>query len=170
MPWYDGTDLHLADVRVTLPDVGTFVADGDGVVVQRGDELQRVDADGAVSSYSGDVDLRPDADVPAPDLHPNDRLLQSVVGPGGMTLHLVAIDSSDPEAGTYVRLSETGRRVFVVCRDGGCVTRLVEQGATAALRRRLASVAPCAPSARSTCSPASRCGATRSPSSTPPTT
>lgn len=131
VPWYDGTDLHLADVRVTLPDLGAFVADGDGVVVRRDDELQRVDADGAVSSYAGEVD--PDAEPGAvagpPGLHPDDRLVQSVAGPAGMTLHVVEMYSTDPEADTYVRFSQTGRRVFLVCRDGGCVTRLVEAGA-----------------------------------------
>ena len=49
VPWYDGTDLHLAEVRVTLPDLGPFVADGDGVLVRRGGEVQRVDADGAAT-------------------------------------------------------------------------------------------------------------------------
>jgi hypothetical protein len=137
VPWYDGTDLHLAGVRVTLPDLGAFVADGDGVVVRRGDDLQRVDAEGDVSSYSGGLDpdtaVDPEPD-PAPDLdppglNPDDRLLQSVAAPGGTTLHLVELYSTDPDAGTYLRLSETGRRVFLVCQDGGCVTRLVEAGA-----------------------------------------
>jgi hypothetical protein len=129
VPWYDGTDLHVAEVRVTLPDLGAFVPDGDGVVVERDGEVQRVDADGDVSSYSGTVDFEPDTDVEAPELNGNDRLLQSVEGPDGMTLHLAELHSSNPDAGTYVRLSETGRRVFLVCRGGGCVTRLVEAGA-----------------------------------------
>jgi hypothetical protein len=129
VPWYDGTELHLAEVAVTLPDLDAFVADGDGVVVRRDGETQRVDADGDVSSYSGTVDLGADPGLPSPDLHAGDRLLQSVAGPGGMTVHLVEIFSTNPEAGTYVRLSETGRRVFLVCQRDGCVTRLVEAGA-----------------------------------------
>lgn len=129
VPWYDGTDLHLAEVRVTLPDLGPFVADGDGVIVRRDGEVQRVDADGDVSSYSGPVDLDPADEVEPPELDGNDRVLHSVAGPDGMTLHLAELHSSNPDAGTYVRLSETGRRVFLVCQDGGCVTRLVEAGA-----------------------------------------
>lgn len=129
VPWYDGTDLHLADVTVTLPDLGTFVADGDGVLVERDGEVQRVDADGDVASYDGPVDLDAEPRVEAPDVNPRDRVLQSVAAPGGTTLHLVEINSSNPDAGTYVRLSETGKRVFLLCRDGGCVTRLVESGA-----------------------------------------
>ncbi len=129
VPWYDGTELHLAEVAVTLPEIGTFVADGDGVLVQRDGEVQRVDADGDVSAYTGPVDLDPETDVPPPDVNPADRVLQSVAAPGGMTLHLVEINSSNPDAGTYVRLSETGKRVFLICLDGGCVTRLVESGA-----------------------------------------
>lgn len=129
VPWYDGTDLHLAEVRVTLPDLGPFVADGDGVLVRRGGEVQRVDADGDVSSYSGTVDFDPATGVPTPELDGNDRVLQSVAGPDGMTLHLAELHSSNPDAGTYVRLSETGRRVFLVCQRDGCVTRLVEAGA-----------------------------------------
>lgn len=129
VPWYDGTALHLAEVAVTLPDLGPFVADGDGVVVRWDGQVRRVDADGEVSSYSGPVDLEPDADVDPPPLGPSDRLLQSVAGPGSVTLHLVELFSTNPDAGTYVRLSETGRRVFLVCWDYGCVTRLVEDGA-----------------------------------------
>ncbi|WP_457207118.1 hypothetical protein [Nocardioides sp. P5_C9_2] len=129
VPWYDGTDLRLAEVRVTLPGLGSFVADGDGVLVRRNGEVQRVDADGDVSSYAGPVDFDPDLDVPPPDLDGNARLIQSVAAPGGITLHLVELYSTNPQAGTYVRLSETGRRVFLVCRDGGCVNRLVEAGA-----------------------------------------
>ena len=129
VPWYDGTDLHLAEVRVTLPGLGSFVADGDGVIVRRDGEVQRVDADGDVSSYEGEVDFAPEADVPPPDLGGNAKLIQSVSAPDGMTLHLVELYSTNPQAGTYVRLSETGRRVFLVCRDGGCVNRLVESGA-----------------------------------------
>lgn len=129
VPWYDGTDLHLAEVRVTLPDLGAFVPDGDGVLVQWDGEVQRVEPDGDVSPYSGAVDFAPDTGVEAPALTGSDRLLQSVEGPGGMTLHLAELHSSNPDAGTYVRLSETGRRVFLVCRGEGCVTRLVEAGA-----------------------------------------
>jgi hypothetical protein len=129
VPWYDGTHLHLAEVRVTLPDLGPFVADGDGVIVRRDGEVQRVDADGDVSSYSQEVDFDPDPTVSTPPLDPNDRLLQSVDGPSSTTLHLVEMRSSNPEAGTYVRLSETGRRVFLVCTPYSCVTRLVEPGA-----------------------------------------
>lgn len=129
VPWYDGTDLHLAEVRVTLPDLGPFVADGDGVIVRRDGGVQRVDADGDVSSYSQEVDFDPDTTVSTPPLDPDDRLLQSVDGPSNTTLHLVEMHSSNPEAGTYVRLSETGRRVFLMCTPYSCVTRLVEAGA-----------------------------------------
>jgi hypothetical protein len=129
VPWYDGTDLHLAEVRVTLPDLGTFVADGDGVIVRREGEVQRVDADGEVSSYTGKVDFGADTTLSVPPLDPHDRLLQSVDGPSDTTLHLVQMFSSDPEAGTYVRLSETGRRVLLLCTPYSCVTRLMESGA-----------------------------------------
>ncbi|WP_156411632.1 hypothetical protein [Nocardioides sp. Soil805] len=129
VPWYDGTELHLAEVAVTLPDLGGFAADGDGVLVERDGEVQRVDADGDLSSYDGVLDPAPEGGARPPDLNPADRVLQSVVAPDGTTLHLVEINSSNPDAGTYVRLSETGKRVFLVCRDGGCVTRLVESGA-----------------------------------------
>lgn len=129
VPWYDGTDLHLAEVRVTLPDLGPFVADGDGVIVRRDGEVQRVDADGDVSAYSGSVDFNRDTTDDLPPLDPNDRILQSVDGPSDTTLHLVEMLSSNPGAGTYVRLSETGRRVFLLCTPDGCVTRLVEPGA-----------------------------------------
>lgn len=129
VPWYDGTDLHLAEVRVTLPDLGPFVADGDGVIVRRDGEVQRVDADGDVTAYSGSVGFDRDPTVTTPPIDPPDRILQSVDGPGDTTLHLVELLSSNPDAGTYVRLSETGRRVFLLCTPSGCVTRLVETGA-----------------------------------------
>lgn len=129
VPWYDGTDLHLAEVRVTLPDLGPFVPDGDGVIVRRDGEVQRVDADGDVSAYSGSVDFDRDTTVNIPPLDPSDRILQSVDGPSDTTLHLVEMLSSNPDAGTYVRLSETGRRVFLLCTPYSCVTRLVEMGA-----------------------------------------
>ena len=129
VPWSDGTDLHLAEVRVTLPDLGPFVADGDGVIVRRDGEVQRVDADGAVSAYSGTVDFDRDTTDNIPPIDPNDRILQSVDGPSDTTLHLVEMLSSNPEAGIYVRLSETGRRVFLLCTPYSCVTRLVEPGA-----------------------------------------
>ena len=130
VPWYDGTELHLAEVTVTLPDLGPFVPDGDGVIARWEGEVRRVDADGEVSSYSGPFDLEPDTEVqPPPHLRPYDRLLQSVAGPGNMTLHLVERYGSSREAGGYVRLSETGRRVFIVCWDYGCATRVVEPGA-----------------------------------------
>ena len=130
VPWYDGTQLHLAEVTVTLPDLGPFVPDGDGVIVRWQGEVRRVDADGDVSSYSRPVDLEPDSDVqPPPHLRPNDRVLQSVAGPGSITLHLVELYGSSREVGGYVRLSETGRRVFLVCWDYGCATRPAEPGA-----------------------------------------
>lgn len=129
VPWYDGTELHLADVAVTLPDLGPFVADGDGVIVRWDGELRRVAADGELSSYSGEADLGPDETVSSPPLDPQDRLLQSVDGPADTTLHLVEMHSSNPDAGTYVRLSETGRRVFLLCTPYSCVTRMVEAGA-----------------------------------------
>jgi hypothetical protein len=128
VPWYDGTELHLADVAVTLPDLGPFVADGDGVVVRWDGELRRVAADGELSSYSGTVDFGPDTSVSTPPLDPQDRLLQSVDGPSDTTLHLVEMNSSNPDAGTYVRLSETGRRVLLVCTPYRCLTRMVDAG------------------------------------------
>jgi hypothetical protein len=131
VPWFDGTDLHLAEVKVRLSGLGSFAADGDGVVVRRDGELQRVDADGDVSSYTGelDPDAVPGADLRPPGLNPNDRVLQSVVARDGMTVHLVELYSNDPEAGTYLRLSETGQRMFVVCKDRDCIGGLVEPGA-----------------------------------------
>jgi hypothetical protein len=133
VPWYDGTDLYVTDVKVRLFGLGSFVADGDGVVVRLDGQLQRVDADGDVSSYTGDVDpdAVPDSRLRPPDvdLNPNDRVLQSVVAPDGVTLYLVELYSNDPEAGTYLRLSETGQRVFVVCRNGDCIRGLVDPGA-----------------------------------------
>ena len=129
VPWYDGTELHLADVSVTLPDLGPFVADGDGVIVRWDGEVRRVAADGELSAYSGKVDFDPDPTVSSPPLDPQDRLLQSVDGPSDTTLHLVEMHSSNPDAGTYVRLSETGRRVFLLCTPYSCLTRMVEAGA-----------------------------------------
>jgi hypothetical protein len=111
--WYSDGELHLGRVVVVLADVTDFVADDDGGVVARvgDDRLVEIAADGTVRELAeapAELD-DPDEPVPPPDLPlgPDDRVAQSVRGPGSVTAFL--IDSgARPGAGVDTRGSESG--------------------------------------------------------------
>ena len=130
VPWYDGTDLHLAEVRVTLPDLGPFVADGDGVIVRRDGEVQRVDADGDVSAYSGSVDF----DRDTTDHHPAARPQRPAAAVGGRARATRRSTSwrcsaPTPRPAPTCGSPRRGGASSCVCTPYSCVTRLVEPGA-----------------------------------------
>lgn len=123
-PWYGGDDLHLAGVVVTLPGVQRFVSRGDDVVVENADGSRSlVESDGDVSDFSAALPrvraVEPAASAVA-ELGEMARILDVVVGPGGEVVHLAELLAAKPGAGTFVRLSETGQRVLLVCTDETC--------------------------------------------------
>ena len=138
VPWFAEGELHLADVVVDLPGAGAFVAFGDGVVIEDEDgALLLVEADGAVSDFDRAMPVVAEPDTPAPFADADlSRRLGVAVAPGGVVVHLMEIAAAGPEAGVYVRLSETVNRLFVVCRDLRCTThsRVVVKGRDVRLR------------------------------------
>lgn len=139
VPWFAAGELHLAEVVVTLPGAGAFVPLGDGVVIEGDDgSLLRVEADGTVSDFDDAMPDVPEPDVPAPYDARGDlsRRLEVAVAPSGETVHLMEIAASGPEAGVYLRLSETINRLFVVCGNRRCtvLTRIVVDGRDVRLR------------------------------------
>lgn len=133
VPWFAEGELHLADVVVSLPGAGAFVAVDDGVVIEDEDgSLLLVRADGDVSDFDGPMPAFSEPDLPAPYDARGDmsRRLGVVIAPSGEVVHLMEIAAAGPEAGVYVRLSETINRLFVVCRNPPCTTisRVVVKG------------------------------------------
>lgn len=123
-PWYGGDDLHLADVVVTLPGVQRFVSRGDAVVVENADGSRSlVDSNGDVSDFSAAMPrvqvVEPIAQATA-EFGQRARMLEVVVGPEGDVVHLAELLATKPGAGTFVRQSETGQRVLLVCPDEPC--------------------------------------------------
>ncbi|WP_310528943.1 hypothetical protein [Nocardioides sp.] len=139
VPWFAEGELHLASVVVSLPGAGEFVPLDDGVVIEDEDgSLLLVGADGGVSDFDDPMPSLSEPDVPAPydsraDLS---RQLGVAVAPSGETVHLMEIAAEGPEAGVFVRLSETVNRLFVVCADLRCTTnrRIVVSGRDVRLR------------------------------------
>lgn len=139
VPWFADGELHLADVVVPLPGAGTFVAVGDDVVIEDDDgSLLLVEADGGVSDFDEAMPEVPEPDVPAPYDAGGAyaRRLGVTLAPSGEEVHLMEIRASGPEAGVYVRLSETTRRMFLVCLTAGCtmIRRVVVPGNDVRLR------------------------------------
>ncbi len=123
-PWYGGDDLHLAGVVVTLPGVRRFVSRGNDVVVENTDGSRSlVEPNGDVSDFSAALPLVRDVEPivsAVAELGSMARILDVVVGPDGEVVHLAELLAAEPGAGTFVRLSETGQRVFLVCPDKTC--------------------------------------------------
>lgn len=133
VPWFAEGELHLADVVVTLPGAGAFVPLDNGVVIEdEDDSLLLVEADGSVSDYDEAMPAFSEPDVPAPYDARGEvtRRLGVAIAPTGETVHLMEIAAAGPEAGVYVRLSETVNRLFVVCLVPNCtsVRRVVVEG------------------------------------------
>lgn len=124
VPWYATGELHLADVVVSLPGAGSFAAVDDGVVIEDAEgSLQLVEEDGDVSDWDEampDVE-EPDRPSPYGDSAGYSRRLDVVIAPGGEIVHLMAVAADGPDAEEgYYRLSETARRLFVICADDEC--------------------------------------------------
>lgn len=139
VPWFAEGELHLADVVVTLPGAGSFVpVDGGAVIEDEDGSLLLVEADGGVSDFDGAM---PDVAEPVVPL-PYDatgafsRRLGVTIAPSGEEVHLMEISASGPDAGVYFRLSETARRLFIVCLNPNCTTvrRIVVAGNDVRLR------------------------------------
>jgi len=122
VPWYSGVELHLAEVAVTLPDLGAFVARGDDVVVERGDgSLALVRADGSVADFEGPLpEVREAETLPERVLGPIAAPVQAVTGPDGVVVQLVELSAIKPVAEQYLRVSESERRQLIVCFDSTC--------------------------------------------------
>jgi hypothetical protein len=139
VPWFAEGELHLAEVVVTLPGAGAFVPVGDGVVIEDEDgSLLLVEADGSVSDFDGAMPVVAEPDVPEPYDAGGafSRRLGVTLAPSGEEVHLMEIAASGPDAGVYLRLSETARRLFVVCLNPNCTTvrRIVVAGNDVRLR------------------------------------
>lgn len=139
VPWFAEGELHLADVVVTLPGAGTFVPVGNSVVIEDEDgSLLLVEADGRVSDFDGAMPDVPEPDVPAPYDASGafSRRLGVSLAPSGEKVHLMEIAASGPDAGVFFRLSETARRLFLVCLNPNCTTvrRIVVAGNDVRLR------------------------------------
>ncbi len=139
VPWFAEGQLHLAKVVVTLPGAGTFAPVDDGVVIEDADgSLLMVEADGDVSDFDEPMPAISEPDVPVPDDAGDDvtRRLGVSLAPTEESVHLMEIAVAGPEAGVYVRLSETISRLFVVCRDEACsaLERIVVSGRDVRLR------------------------------------
>lgn len=126
VPWFAEGELHLADVVVSLPGAGAFAPFEDGVVIEDEDgSLRLVDAEGDVSDFDEampDV-AEPDVEAPYDGRDAYTRRLGVSLAPTGEVVHLMEIAASGPEAGVFFRLSETARRLFLVCGDPGCAVR-----------------------------------------------
>lgn len=139
VPWFAEGRLHLADVVVTLPGAGAFAAVDEGVVIEDEDgSMLLVDADGSVSDFDGPMPDVPQPEVPLPydATGAFSRRLDVTVSPSGEEVHLMEIAASGPDAEVYFRLSETARRVFIVCLNSNCTTvrRIVVPGTDVRLR------------------------------------
>jgi hypothetical protein len=139
VPWFAEGELHLAEVVVTLPGAGAFAPVDDGVVIEDEDgSLLLVQADGSVSDFDGAMPDVAEPDVPAPYDAGGvfSRRLGVTLAPSGEEVHLMEIAASGPEAGVYFRLSETARRLFIVCLNPSCTTvrRIVVAGNDVRLR------------------------------------
>ncbi|WP_133176579.1 hypothetical protein [Nocardioides currus] len=123
VPWYADGELHLAEVVVALPGAGRFAAVDDGVVIEDADDrLLKVDADGDVSDFDEEAPSFSEPDVAAPyDRRGTfSRRVGVAEGRDGAVVHLMELSVSGPDAGVFVRLSESARRVFVVCDEPAC--------------------------------------------------
>jgi hypothetical protein len=139
VPWFADGELHLADVVVPLPGAGAFVPLDDGVVIEDDDGgLLLVGADGDVSDYDGAMPDVPEPDVPAPYDAGGAyaRRLGVTLTPSGEQVHLMEIRASGSETDVYFRLSETARRMFLVCLTDHCtmIRRVVVPGSDVRLR------------------------------------
>jgi hypothetical protein len=127
VPWYAEGRLHLAEVVVTLPGVTELAPTAEGAVVRRGGGTWwEVDGDGDVDRLDEepaalDRPSEPPPVSPGLELGVADRVVDGVVAPGGVVVHLLDNALAGASYGTYVRLSETGRTAFVVCREEGRV-------------------------------------------------
>jgi hypothetical protein len=125
VPWFAEGELHLSDVVVSLPGAGAFAPVDGGVVIEDEDgSLLLVEADGDVSDFDGEMPDTAEPDVPAPYDAGGvfSRRLGVTLAPSGEAVHLMEIAASGPESGTYFRLSETARRLFIVCVNPSCTT------------------------------------------------
>ncbi|SEC96822.1 hypothetical protein SAMN04489844_3362 [Nocardioides exalbidus] len=138
--WYSASELHLADVVVTLPGIAEFAPSGDAVVARlESGRVVQVSADGKVSS-GGPTDALDDPPE-APTfiaITQYDVVLQSAPLPGGGWAYL--LDSSRREAAAQqdaLRQSESGRRALVLCdADLSCEAprTIIESGGAIRLR------------------------------------
>ena len=139
VPWFAEGRLHLAEVVVTLPGAGAFAPLDEGVVVEDDDgSLLLVEADGKVSGYDGAMPDIPEPEIPVPYDNRGElgERVAVAVAPGGESVHLMEIAAAGPDAGIYVRLSETISRLFVVCTTPQCTmrSRVVVEGRDVRLR------------------------------------
>ena len=116
LAWYAAGELHLDEVVVELPRVEAFAEYEDGVAVRHTDgRLVRVADDGSVRKLDEEpVELARPMLAPKYDGGSLGVTIQTVRLADGRWAHLVDSSRRVSDRGE-VRLSETGRRVVVIC-------------------------------------------------------